>query len=346
MTAGSSPGVPGVGSAVPCVSVVMPALNAARTLSRAVLSAVDQEVDGGVEVLVVDDGSTDATPAIAAGLAAEHPSVHLLPNRGKPGISGARNTALDAARGRYIAFLDADDTYHAGHLAEGVRALEAWPEVNAILHDTEVVEVAAATARPNWFTSHRYPRGLHSRPLGAGYSVIVDNLVEATFRESFIRLQGFIMRREELGEVRFNEGIQRAEDREYAVRLAAEAGMRLAWSDRVAGVYFLYPRSLSQGGTEIELAMARDSVRSMLEMLKGPRRLPPSSLGPSTRRLLRSSIARRSGDAAVACRHLGRPGEALSHLLTSAGFRPRPWHAAELAKLVATLLTGRRPSDA
>src|SRR5215203_336114 len=106
----------------PTVSVLIPAYNVAGYLDKSVSSALDQEVD--VEVIVVDDGSTDSTPQAIRRLEAD-PRVRgfRLPVNGGP--SAARNKALDEARGEWIAFLDADDWFAPGRLPYLLEVAEA-----------------------------------------------------------------------------------------------------------------------------------------------------------------------------------------------------------------------------
>lgn len=103
----------------PLVSVVMPAYNAARTVAAAIESVRAQAIDE-LELIVVDDGSTDATPTVLAGLSMPRLQVLRQPNAGP---SAARNRAIDAARGRYLAFLDADDVWLPGKLQAQCQAL-------------------------------------------------------------------------------------------------------------------------------------------------------------------------------------------------------------------------------
>ncbi|MHA1113492.1 MAG: glycosyltransferase family 2 protein, partial [Alphaproteobacteria bacterium] len=109
---------------IPRVSVVMPAFNAAATLERAITSALAQ-APVAVEVIVVDDRSTDGTPEIAARWAAK--GVRLIENARNLGASESRNVAIRAARGDMIAFLDADDEWRPGKLAAQLALAEGDP---------------------------------------------------------------------------------------------------------------------------------------------------------------------------------------------------------------------------
>lgn len=105
----------------PLVSVVIPAYNAARYLGDALDSVFAQTV-ADLEVIVVDDGSTDHT----SGVAKAYPGVRLL-RQSNQGASAARNRALELSRGRYIALLDADDLCHPERLERQIHALAEDP---------------------------------------------------------------------------------------------------------------------------------------------------------------------------------------------------------------------------
>jgi glycosyltransferase involved in cell wall biosynthesis len=104
------------------VSTVITAYNAERTLSQAVDSALEQKCDGH-EVIVVNDGSSDGTAAI---LARYHRRIRVI-EQDNQGAAGARNLGVRQARGRYIAFLDADDLWLPGKLEAMLRELEQAP---------------------------------------------------------------------------------------------------------------------------------------------------------------------------------------------------------------------------
>jgi glycosyltransferase involved in cell wall biosynthesis len=108
-------------AAPPAFSVVIPARNAGRTLPG-VLAALAREAPAPLEVIVVDDSSTDETAAIARKHGAQVVSVE-----GRRFAGGARNAGWAAARGELVVFLDADATPGAGWSAALVRAAEEFP---------------------------------------------------------------------------------------------------------------------------------------------------------------------------------------------------------------------------
>jgi len=95
----------------PLVSVIIAAKNAAETIDAA-LRSLCRQTWRNLEIIVIDDGSSDDTAARAATIAATDPRVHLMSNTHRPGAYGARNTGLSRATGAYIAFHDADDWAH------------------------------------------------------------------------------------------------------------------------------------------------------------------------------------------------------------------------------------------
>src|SRR3954471_6257858 len=116
---------------MPLVSVIMPAFNAEAYIGRAVASVLRQTC-ADLELLIVDDGSSDGTVAAARAFADRDPRVRVLqqPNAG-PGP--ARNTGFRAAEGRLFAFLDSDDEWDAELLAEHVAILAARPDLDVLV---------------------------------------------------------------------------------------------------------------------------------------------------------------------------------------------------------------------
>src|SRR4051812_3407097 len=108
-------------SAGPTISVVIPAYNSMDHIAEAIRSALNQTYVP-LEVIVVDDGSTDGTGAFVQREFADCPKVkYLLRKNGGP--SAARNTGIAAAVGDWIAFLDSDDTWILNKLELQVREL-------------------------------------------------------------------------------------------------------------------------------------------------------------------------------------------------------------------------------
>ncbi len=112
----------------PLVSCIVPVFNGERYLAEA-LDSILAQTWRPLEVIVVDDGSTDGTAHIAAGYGER---ISYL-RQANAGPAAARNRGLDAARGEFIAFLDADDLWHKEKLALQMARFEARPELELCL---------------------------------------------------------------------------------------------------------------------------------------------------------------------------------------------------------------------
>ena len=98
----------------------MPCFNSAEYLDQAVRSVIDQTYNSW-ELIICDDGSNDGSAKIAEEWARRHEQIDFLHNKFEKGAAGARNTCLDFAQGRYIAFLDSDDVWLPGKLERQIQ---------------------------------------------------------------------------------------------------------------------------------------------------------------------------------------------------------------------------------
>lgn len=100
----------------PTISVIMPAYQAARYIRQAMDSVISQTCKEPWELLVIDDCSTDNTGRIVRQYAKNDPRIRYLRQKKNEGVAAARNRGIRAARGGYVAFLDADDWWDADKL--------------------------------------------------------------------------------------------------------------------------------------------------------------------------------------------------------------------------------------
>jgi glycosyltransferase involved in cell wall biosynthesis len=107
----------------PLVSVVIPAFNAEQFLERT-LSSVQQQTYENIEIIIVNDGSTDASEHISAKFAASDPRIKTI-TQTNSGVASARNRGLHSSSGEYVAFLDADDIWHPTKVERQMAALLA-----------------------------------------------------------------------------------------------------------------------------------------------------------------------------------------------------------------------------
>ncbi|MFT3761947.1 MAG: glycosyltransferase [Pseudoxanthomonas sp.] len=138
-TAVPETGIPDAGdAAAPRVSVIVPVYNGERYIRQALESALAQTYRD-FELLVIDDGSTDASAAIAGEFAARDPRVACI-SQANMGIVGARNTAMRHARGCYYALLDSDDMWMPDHLQRAVAALDSDPRLALVYANVRFVD--------------------------------------------------------------------------------------------------------------------------------------------------------------------------------------------------------------
>ena len=133
------PGAPGM------VSVVIPTYNRAAYLGAAIESALSQTYQP-IEVVVVDDGSTDATATVVAGFGSRVRYFH----QANGGVAAARNVGLRESRGELIAFLDSDDRWYPWKIAAQVSLLRARPDVGMVWTDMTAVDGQGGVTHPRY----------------------------------------------------------------------------------------------------------------------------------------------------------------------------------------------------
>jgi glycosyltransferase involved in cell wall biosynthesis len=163
------------------VSIILPTYNRAGFLEEALASIQAQRL-ADWELIVVDDGSTDDSPAVIRDLVARWRSTGMsqpvrFVTQANQGAYAARNAGIELATGEYLAFFDSDDLWLPHHLADCVQALETNPEVDLVFAPCQVVDLATGrTLEPNSF----YPGGrarefLRLRTRRAGTLQLIDD---------------------------------------------------------------------------------------------------------------------------------------------------------------------------
>ncbi|MBI2781899.1 MAG: glycosyltransferase family 2 protein [Chloroflexi bacterium] len=145
---------------IPTVSIVIPCYNQAQYLPDAVHSVVAQTFTDW-EIVIVDDGSPDATAEVARRLAGEVGSRLRIVSQPNGGLAAARNAGVAAARGRYILPLDADDMLEPKMLARTVDMLEREPGIAIVYTDLRQFGRGAAVVRAEEFSASRLLEANH-----------------------------------------------------------------------------------------------------------------------------------------------------------------------------------------
>lgn len=142
------------------ITVVIPAYNYAPTLARAVGSVVPQLQAERAELIIIDDGSTDDTPAVVDALCAANPNVLRAIRKENGGLSSVRNRGIREAQGDYLIFLDADDEMMPGALKAVAAHIGAHPETRMVIggHDALGPDGRRRTHLPGELPATAYER--------------------------------------------------------------------------------------------------------------------------------------------------------------------------------------------
>lgn len=227
------------------ISVIMPAFNAGRFIEAALASLVTERDDVDLDIIVIDDGSTDDTRAIVEEFAARNPEVRLLKNPRK-GIAAGRNTGLDNLREgcRFVAFMDSDDLNYPGRLARQRAMLEADPAIEVVYGRVQMFsEFDAAALAPR--------KGSRTKIIRGPY------------------LQSSMYRPEVFDKVgRFDERFRQGCDTDYVLRVV-ERGANLVLDDDIAAYYRRHDANVTLDTDEMQrefmLASLKWAARNRLK---------------------------------------------------------------------------------
>lgn len=194
----------------PLVSIILPTFNSAPTLAQTLATVLAQDYQAW-ELIVVDDASADASSAIARSFAAQHPAqIQVIVHPENCGPGPARNAALAAAAGTYVASLDADDLWEPAKLRCQVAALEAHP-------------TAALVWGPGWYADeHGALTALQPTPLAPATALLpVPELARLMLGGLFPFTSSVMARREAALAVGGYETLRRGQDMSLLFKLAA-----------------------------------------------------------------------------------------------------------------------------
>ena len=224
----------------PRLSVVVPTRDCLEYLPAALASLRAQAI-ADLQVIVVDDGSTDGTAAYLTAEAAKDPALVIV-TRGGGGVAAARNAGLAAATAPIIGFLDADDVWRAGAIADRLAAHEADPSLVLSFADYEHVTpggLGLGTCFAFWPRFGRFVGGRRGiLPLG-------PRALALLYAENVVGTSTVLARRDALAaEHGFSSEFKSAEDWDLWLRLARRG--RVACSTVLATTYLVRTGSLSR----------------------------------------------------------------------------------------------------
>jgi glycosyltransferase involved in cell wall biosynthesis len=194
---------------MPHVSVIMPCFNHATYVAAAMRSVLDQ-THRDLELIVVDDCSSDGSWETISKLAGSDSRITAIRHSRNQGVSKTRNDALDAARGEWIAFCDADDVWEPEKTATQLALLNANPSYQVTYCDSLIIDELGYPTGQRF--SSRYP------PPGARSRYLLLELIT----KNFINTQTVLMHQECLARVGgFDEDLRVLEDWWYWMRLSS-----------------------------------------------------------------------------------------------------------------------------
>lgn len=207
----------------PLVSIVLPTFNRQAVLDRAVRSVIAQTVQDW-ELILIDDGSTDETPALTNRYAAELGDRFQFIRHPNQGSSNARNRGIEASRGRFVAFLDSDDEFAPTKLERQLALFKKRPELGFVYSDYEIVDLAAIRRESAFRSCFPNALDIRTETAGPGLCVCTDGLFDALLRGYFIATIVGLVRRDVLaGDIRFRPTHAYAEEWYFYLQVTRRA---------------------------------------------------------------------------------------------------------------------------
>lgn len=302
----------------PEFSVVVPAYEATRTIASTIESVLTQTIED-LELIVVDDGSSDGTPELVERIAGDDGRLRLIRQQNQ-GTAGARNTGLGMARGRFVSLLDNDDVWLPQYLQAIQRAFAVGPAAGVAFSDTWIFD--DASGRVDRRTSLEYFPTVYlpqeMEPLEA------ERFLSLLLEVNFITASTVTLRREAVDRVGgFDASIWGVDDYDLWLRVAAAGFGAVRAAGRPA---ILRDRDDSQSK---DLLMMYRSMDDVLTRFSESHELSPDSRAKLERRLVaeRRVIAALAGErtpAAIAERARRRFATLRRHLQSRSSLVPAP----------------------
>ena len=204
----------------PTVSVIIPTYNRAALVPRALDSVIAQTFSDW-EIVLVDDGSTDATPQLAAEYYRRLGDRLVCIREENRGSSSARNRGIDACRGRFVAFLDSDDEFAPTKLERQLALFELRPELGFVYSDFAFVDLEGVHHPSAFGAKFPLARQVASDAVAPGLFIVGNRLFDRLVRGYFIATIVGMVRREVLGTaIRFAENQAYAEEWLFYLKIA------------------------------------------------------------------------------------------------------------------------------
>lgn len=227
-------------------TVIVPVYNRPVTLPLAIRSLVDRSGPADLDILIIDDGSTDETPTVISELMLSVPNLRAV-HRDNGGVTEARNTGLShlLPETEVVTFLDSDDVIAEGRFETDLQVLQDNPEVEVTYGDMVITnQINPETLLPT-----------------------KDAVVHQT---TGIHLSSTLMRRSLVDRIgKFDPELKQAEDTDYLLRIF-ESGTKFIQTTTVCHYYLRHPESLTKRIEEAKMYFARAVLKSMQRRRSDP----------------------------------------------------------------------------
>ncbi len=297
----------------------MPAYNAERYVASAVRSAL-QDTALNPEVIVVDDGSTDAT--VAAVRALDDPRITIVSVSASGGPSRPRNIGIAHARAPYVSLMDSDDLLKPGKLAHSVEALDRHPAAGFAFGDFEKMDADGNVFETS--IAHAYPvfRHLDAADAGAGWRLIPQaELARGLLYENFIGTSGVVARKDLIVKLGgFDESLPNGDDLDLWFRFGHHCDA--LYSPEISHSYRVHATSVIHG----------PPIRNALSRIKVLKRERERWRDPAVRRHLNHHIAENLAGIGYQERLRGRRWRAVQTYLSAYSISPDARWMRDIAK--------------
>lgn len=228
----------------PLVSIILATYNRVEWLPKSIGSVLQQTYQNW-ELIVWDDGSSDATELFVRSINDQRIRYFYHDNRGK---SYALNHGILNCKGNYFAFLDDDDQWEEHKLSHQVSILETHPEIELLFSDFQNINLSTNQIGTGFAQCTRGLIKLKVDHIEAGLYQIRCGMPEGMLASNFIASTSVITRRSVLERVgKFNEGLRNSEDFEYWFRASLQ-GIAFAYVESILITRVKPPNSLSSPG--------------------------------------------------------------------------------------------------
>lgn len=170
----------------PLISVIVPVYNSESTILNTALSVLKQPNAKHIELILVDDGSTDGSSHIVDDLSISHNNVKVI-HKENGGVSSARNIGIDHAKGRYLAFLDSDDWWEQGFLSDDLITALLDPQSS----DLYAFSFQKVSPNKKWKKPIRIKNGAHNYDAPALSHIVGQPHCAFLYRRDFLRENNF-----------------------------------------------------------------------------------------------------------------------------------------------------------